>query len=103
MVKLQRLRSRPESEPDLSILLIAAHRGGVQLAEQRGMFDQCLLCELRVLSLQSVYGIGRFSISQVFEHDQSVFPVARIKTRTERWVMAKAVEKPDGGPIIEQF
>src|SRR5215475_5238090 len=56
MVKLQGMRSRPQSEPDLSILLIAAHRGGVQLAEQRGMFDQSLLCELRVMSLQSVYG-----------------------------------------------
>src|SRR5262245_62467869 len=102
MVKLQGMRSRPQSEPDLSILLIAAHRGGVQLAEQRGMFDQCLLCELRVVSLQSVYGIGRFSISQVFEHDQSVFPVARIKTSTDRWIVPTALEIPGGGPIIEQ-
>jgi hypothetical protein len=32
-----------------------------------------------------------------------MFPVARIKTRSERWIMAKTVEKPSGGPIIEQF
>src|SRR5262245_14632249 len=51
MVKLQGMRSRPQSEPDLSILLIAAHRRGVQLAEQRDMFDQCPLSELRVVSL----------------------------------------------------
>src|SRR5262245_11556036 len=51
MVKLQGMRSRPQSEPDLSILLIAAHRGCVQPAEQRGMFDQCPLSELRVVSL----------------------------------------------------
>src|SRR5262245_7063990 len=38
MVKLQGMWSRPKSEPDLSILFIAAHRGCVQLAEQRGMF-----------------------------------------------------------------
>src|SRR5262245_24493620 len=29
MVKLQWMRSRPQSEPDLSVFLIAAHRGGV--------------------------------------------------------------------------
>src|SRR5262245_15614618 len=103
MVKLQWMRSRPQSEPDLSILLIAAHRGCVQLAEQRGMFDQCPLSELRVVSLHSVYRIRRFSVSQIFEHDQSMFPVARIKTRTERWIMAKAVEKPGCSPITEQF